>query len=290
MGVALHDGLFDVPQPKPRLGILSLRAAARPTQASERRFEHITFVASDTREAQTALQRLTASYGHCERQRADVAVVLGGDGQMLRAMHKHMGDHIPLFGMNRGSLGFLMNEYREDNLHDRLRKAEISTVHPLRMIARDSKGAEHEALAINEVSLLRSSHQASKLRVSVDGIVRVPELICDGILLASPVGSTAYNLSVGGPILPVNAPLLALTPISPFRPRRWRGAVLPDRAQVHIEVLESVNRPVTVVANQREFRDVREVTIGVMRDIDVTMLFDPGHALDERILSEQFQF
>ena len=169
-----------------------------------------------------------------------------------------------------------------------MRQAEISTVHPLRMVAIDAAGAQHEALSINEISMLRSSHQAGKLRISVDSTVRVPELICDGILLATPVGSTAYNLSVGGPILPINAPLLALTPISPFRPRRWRGAVLPERAHVRIELLEAEKRPMTVVANHREFREVREVTISVMRDINLGLLFDPGHALDERILREQF--
>jgi NAD+ kinase len=268
---------------------------ARPLQLESGRpgespyHDRMAFVANQTSEAQAALARLTDVYGSCALPRAKAIIALGGDGLMLRTLHQHMGDGIPLFGMNRGSVGFLTNEYREDGLTGRLEKAELSTVHPLRMVAHDAGGETHEALAINEVSVFRSSHQAGKLRVSVDGHVRLSELICDGILLASPVGSTAYNLSVGGPILPLNAPLLALTPISPFRPRRWRGAILTERAQIRIEVLEAGKRPMSAVANQREFRSVTDITIGIMRDVGLHMLFDPGHALDERILSEQFE-
>ena len=255
-----------------------------------RRCQRPAFVANRTPAAQDALHRLAVRYGDHHADNADVIVALGGDGLMLRTLHGHLGAKLPLFGMNRGSLGFLMNEFREDGLLQRLREAEASTVNPLRMVAFDAAGHSHEALAINEVSLFRQSHQAGKLRISIDGVVRLPELICDGILVATPVGSTAYNLSVGGPILPINAPLLALTPISPFRPRRWRGAVLPDRARVTIEVLEPEKRPMAAVANGCEFGGVRQVTIGSMGEAGIELLFDPGHALDERILSEQFQF
>ena len=272
--------LADLPRPQlPPIVVKPRRQFGRPA-----------FFAGDSAEAKSAGARLSGHYGNHDLRSADVIVALGGDGLMLRTLHRHLSDNVPLFGMNRGSLGFLMNEFREDGLLARLRQAESSIVHPLRMVARDAAGNLHEALAINEVSLFRQTHQAGKLKVSVDGTVRLPELVCDGILLATPVGSTAYNLSVGGPILPINAPLLALTPISPFRPRRWRGAVLPDRARVTIEVLEPEKRPMAAVANHREFEAVREVTISAMCEVGIEMLFDPGHALDERILSEQFQF
>ena len=201
-----------------------------------------------------------------------------------------MDAHIPIYGMNRGSVGFLMNEYREDRLLERLAEAEINVLHPLRMRVRDRDGQSFEALAINEVSLFRQIYQAAKLRISVDGRVRMEELICDGVLVATPAGSTAYNLSAHGPILPINAPLLALTPISPFRPRRWRGALLPNEASVHVQVLEADKRPVSAVADHTEFRHVAEVTIEEEAGIDLLMMFDPGHALDERILAEQFRY
>ncbi len=253
-------------------------------------FDRVAFAASETTEAQTAFGNLSARYGNAAPETADVIVALGGDGLMLQTLHRHLCDRKPVYGMNRGSVGFLMNEYREEGLIERLMAAEVSTVHPLRMNALDGNGESHEALAINEVSMFRQSSQAGKLRVSVDGKVRLDELICDGILVATPAGSTAYNLSVSGPILPVGSPLLALTPISPFRPRRWRGAVLPNTARIKIEVLEAAKRPMTAVANHREFRNVAEVTIAEISDINLLLMFDKGHSLDERILAEQFRF
>ena len=287
MILPLPERTLELPLPLPRMAEVPRPQLA---VAARRQYQRPAFVSSDTAEAAGALARLAGRYGNHDLAAADVIVALGGDGLMLRSLHRHLADGVPLFGMNRGSLGFLMNEFREDGLLARLCAAEGSIVHPLRMVARDAAGKSHEALAINEVSLFRQTHQAGKLKISVDGTVRLPELICDGILLATPVGSTAYNLSVGGPILPMGAPLLALTPISPFRPRRWRGAVLPQRARVNIEVLEADKRPMTAVASDREFEKVREVTISAMSEIGIEMLFDPGHALDERILSEQFQF
>lgn len=255
-----------------------------------RSFEKLAFVASDVAEAQEAATRLRRQYGDITPDRADAIVALGGDGLMLQTLHEHMKSGIPIYGMNRGSVGFLMNEYQEDDLVERLSAAEINVIHPLQMTARDQDGAEHEALAINEVSLFRQRYQATKLRISIDGKVRMEELISDGILIATPAGSTAYNLSAHGPILPINAALMALTPISPFRPRRWRGAILSKEAHVQIDVLESEKRPVSAVADHFEFRSV--VTVGVREkaDIDLLMMFDPGHALDERILIEQFRF
>ena len=287
MILPFSDRHRDLPAPLPRLA--EVPRPQLPGMA-RRQFQRPAFVSSGTPDAASAHARLASPYGTPELAAADVIVALGGDGMMLRSLHRHLADGVPLFGMNRGSLGFLMNDYREDGLLARLCAAEASIVRPLRMVARDAAGKSHEALAINEVTLFRQTHQAGKLKISVDGTVRLPELVCDGILLATPVGSTAYNLSVGGPILPMGAPLLALTPISPFRPRRWRGAVLPERARVSIEVLEPDKRPMTAVANDREFEKVREVTISAMSEIGIEMLFDPGHALDERILSEQFQF
>jgi|HubBroStandDraft_6_1064221.scaffolds.fasta_scaffold346910_2 NAD+ kinase len=238
----------------------------------------------------TARDRLIERYGDTPPDDADVIVALGGDGLMLRVLHRHLRDRIPIYGMNRGSIGFLMNEYREDDLIERLLLSEISVIHPLRMVAVDNAGVEHEALAINEVSLFRQTCQAGKLRISINGKVRLPELVSDGIIVATPAGSTAYNLSLYGPILPLNAPLLALTPISPFRPRCWRGAVLPNAARIKIEVLECADRPMSAVANHREFRCARELTITEMPEINIQIMFDNGHALGERILSEQFRY
>ncbi len=255
-----------------------------------RSFEKLAFVASDVAEAQEAATRLRRQYGDITPDRADAIVALGGDGLMLQTLHAHMKSGIPIYGMNRGSVGFLMNEYQEDDLVARLSAAEINVIHPLQMTARDQDGAEHEALAINEVSLFRQRYQATKLRISIDGKVRMEELISDGILIATPAGSTAYNLSAHGPILPINAALMALTPISPFRPRRWRGAILSNEAHVQIDVLESEKRPVSAVADHHEFRSVVTVSVREKADIDLLMMFDPGHALDERILIEQFRF
>ena len=254
------------------------------------RFERVAFVASDTPEARRALERMTQRYGNAEISHADVIVALGGDGLMLETLQRHMHDRIPIYGMNRGSVGFLMNEYHEDALDDRLRQAEMSRIHPLAMTAIDHQGNKHDALAINEVSVFRETHQIAKLRISVDGKVRLDELACDGLLVATPAGSTAYNLSAYGPILPINARLLALTPISAFRPRRWRGALLPAGAQIGIEVLEAKKRPVSAVADNIETRSVISVSVEEAHQTEILMLFDPGHNLDERILSEQFRY
>ncbi len=254
------------------------------------RFSKIAFVASETDEAQAALTELATRYGNVPAEKADAIVALGGDGLMLQTMHRHLRSRIPIYGMNRGSVGFLLNDYHENDLIARLENAEISVIHPLCMTAYDPKGATHVALAINEVSLFRQIYQAAKLRIAVDGKVRMDELICDGVLIATPAGSTAYNLSAHGPIIPITAPLLALTPISPFRPRRWRGALLPNHAQVRIEVLEPDKRPVSAVADHTEFRDVTAVEIREESGIDIFMMFDPGRTLAERVLAEQFGY
>ena len=259
-------------------------------EVSMPRFKNIAFVASEMKEAEAARRELVARYGDMPPEGADVIVALGGDGLMLQTMHRYLNSRIPIYGMNRGSVGFLLNDYREDQLLERLEKAEINVIHPLRMTAYDRRNAEHRALAINEVSLFRQIYQAAKLRISVDGRVRLEELICDGVLLSTPAGSTAYNLSAQGPILPINAPLTVLTPISPFRPRRWRGAVLPNEAIVLIEVLEPEKRPVSAVADNTEFRDVTAVEIREATDVDIFMMFDPGHSLAERVLREQFDY
>ena len=256
----------------------------------KRKFDKIAFVASEMPEAIEARKRLMARYGEVDVAVADVIVALGGDGHMLQTMHSFINDGVPIYGMNRGSVGFLMNDYNEDDLGDRLAAAEISRVHPLSMIAYDRDGKAHKALAINEVSLFRERHQAAKLQIHVDGTVRMEELICDGVLVATPAGSTAYNLSAHGPILPINAPLLALTPISPFRPRRWRGALLPNKVHISIHVLESEKRPVSAVADHVETRGVTRVEVEKARNIELYMMFDADHSLDERVLSEQFRY
>jgi NAD+ kinase len=257
------------------------------TQLTER--SRIAFVAADTPEAQSACVRLTERYGGCDPEEADVIVALGGDGFMLEMLHRHMLRHAPIYGMNRGTVGFLMNNYREDALPRRLARSRAVTLHPLRMAARGVDGEVVEALAINDVSLLRQTRQTAKLKISIDGIVRLEELICDGALVSTPAGSTAYNLSIGGPIIPLAANLLAITPIAAFRPRRWRGALLQHTARVKIEILEPAKRPVSAVADSREVRDVREVEIIEDRSIALTLLFDPQFALEERVLKEQFQ-
>lgn len=250
----------------------------------------IALVASPTDEAQQALERLS---GLCEcvpAEDADVIVALGGDGFMLRTVKQFMNSGKPIYGMNRGSVGFLMNEYQEDGLQERLAEAEISAIHPLKMEAVDIQGQVYRAQAINEVSLLRQTFQAAKLRILIDGKERLDELICDGVLVASPAGSTAYNLSAHGPIIPINASLLALTPISAFRPRRWRGALLPDHAHVQIDVLDAKHRPVSAAADQNEFRDVVSVSIREDQDSQGLLMFDADHSWDERILTEQFRY
>ena len=245
------------------------------------------FVAADTAEAQSALGEIRKLYDDAGADKADVIVALGGDGFMLQTLHAFIGKNKPIYGMNCGSVGFLMNEYRTADLQARLDKAESAQVHPLRMRA-TANGKPVEALAFNEVSLLRETRQAAKLRILVDEKVRIGELICDGILVSTPAGSTAYNLSAHGPILPIDAALLALTPISAFRPRRWRGALLPHRARTRFEILEADKRPVSAVADDYEVRNVTSVDVEEDRSIAMTMLFDAGHSLDERILAEQF--
>jgi NAD+ kinase len=258
--------------------------------AAASRYDKIAFVASGTPDAEAARRALSDRYGDAGEEDARVVVALGGDGFMLQMLHKFRDTGIPIYGMNRGTIGFLMNEYTEDGLAERLASAERSVIHPLVMEATDSIGKVHRAPALNEVSLLRQSYQAAKLRIHIDGKVRMEELICDGMLVATPTGSTAYNLSAHGPILPLNAPFLALTPISPFRPRRWRGALVPDRAQIDIEILEKEKRPVNAVADHFEVRSVVRVQARMDMASSVVMLFDPGHSLDERILSEQFGY
>jgi NAD+ kinase len=248
----------------------------------------LAFCASDRPEAQEAGQRLRARYGHHDEEAAEVVVALGGDGFMLETLHRLLGRGVPIYGMNRGSVGFLMNDYAEERLPERIAAAEQAAIHPLVMTATDKDGARRRALAINEVSLLRQTRQAAKLRILVDGKVRMPELVCDGALVATPAGSTAYNFSAHGPIIPLAAQVLALTPISAFRPRRWRGALLPHAAQVTFEILEPDKRRVSAVADNAEVRDVLEVNVCEDRGTELHMLFDAGRGLDERVLAEQF--
>jgi NAD+ kinase len=253
-------------------------------------FERIAFVASETPEATDALARLTRRYGNIEPAKADVIVGLGGDGLMLQTLHRFMTAGKPIYGMHRGTVGFLMNDFNEDDLKARLAAAQTTVIHPLVMRTTDIAGAKKESYAINEVSVFRQSHQAARLRIIIDGKERLNELVADGVMVATPAGSTAYNLSVQGPIIPINAPLLALTPISPFRPRRWHGALLPNTAKITIEVLDPRKRPVAAVADHDEVRDVAAVDVRMDHAISMHMLFDPGHSLDERILREQFGY
>jgi NAD+ kinase len=248
----------------------------------------LAFVASTRPEAQEARERLVKLYGDTSRDEAQVVVALGGDGFMLETLHTILKEHRPIYGMNRGSVGFLMNDYSEEHLLERIADAERAIIHPLVMVAIDQRRKQHRALAINEVSLLRQTHQTAKLRISIDGQVRMLELVCDGALVSTPAGSTAYNLSAHGPIIPLQAQVLALTPNSAFRPRRWRGALLPHDARVTFEVLEADKRPVSAVADNFEVRDVIEVHVAEDREANLTMLFDKGRGFEERVLSEQF--
>jgi len=257
---------------------------------SDPSYERIAFVASSSPEAAKAREALARRYGDVDPDSADVVVALGGDGLMLQTLHRFMQAGKPIYGMHRGTVGFLMNEFSDDKLKERLAAAKIAVIHPLLMCARDMQGKPHESYAINEVSLFRESHQAARLRILIDGKERLPELVSDGVLVSTPAGSTAYNLSAQGPIIPINAPLLALTPISPFRPRRWHGALLPDAAKVTVEVLEADKRPCAAVADHTEVRSVKSVDIRMDHDISMHMLFDPGHSLDERIIREQFGY
>ncbi|TNC71677.1 NAD kinase [Rubellimicrobium roseum] len=248
----------------------------------------ICFLASDAPMARDARERLSTRYGDVPLEAAEVIVALGGDGFMLQTLHAVEGREIPVYGMNRGTVGFLMNAYREGDLPARLARAEHAVVNPLRMRAAPLSGEVQEALAINEVSLLRAGPQAAKLRVSVDGKVRMEELVCDGALVATPAGSTAYNYSAHGPILPIGAEVLALTAIAPFRPRRWRGALVPKDAVVRFEVIEAAKRPVRADADSRPVRDVAWVEVASEPAVRHHLLFDPGHGLDERLIREQF--
>lgn len=250
----------------------------------------IAFVASRTKEAADSLKELEARYGNEKPASADVIVALGGDGFMLSTQHRFMNSGVPVFGMNKGTVGFLMNEYSEDNLVERLSAAVKSTIQPLMMEATDIKGKTHRHKAINEVSLLRQSYQAASLKIDIDGKTRLEKLIGDGVLLATPAGSTAYNLSAHGPILPLDAPLLALTPISPFRPRRWRGALIPSKSVVEITINEPEKRPVNAVADHFEVKTVLTVSIKEDPHSKGFILFDEDHSWDERILTEQFQY
>jgi len=248
------------------------------------------FLASGTPEAEEARRRLVEKYGDVPPEEADCIVALGGDGLMLRTLHRYMDSGKPIYGMNRGSVGFLMNQYRESGLRKRISEAKSSIIHPLLMHAVNVRGDEFSAHAINEVSLLRQTSQIAKLRILVNGQERLPELVTDGVLVSTPAGSTAYNLSANGPILPLDAPLIALTPISAFRPRRWRGALLPDAARVRIEVLEAAKRPVSAVADHDEFRDIAFVDVEMDHGANLVLLHDSGHSLEERILREQFGY
>ena len=250
----------------------------------------IAFVASPTALASASRERLAARYGDCPLGQADIIVCLGGDGFMLETLHRLLGTlaTTPVYGMNCGSVGFLMNTYAEDDLPGRLGRAQAAVLHPLRMHAVTETGAVEEALALNEVSLLRQLRQAAKIRITIDGRVRLTELVCDGVLVSTPAGSTAYNLSAHGPIVPLSANLLPLTPISAFRPRRWRGALLPSTVDVLFEVLEREKRPVAAVADFTEVRNVASVAVTEDRSVVTTVLFDPDQGLSERIIAEQF--
>jgi NAD+ kinase len=248
----------------------------------------IAFAASDRPEAQAVRRRLIELYGDTSEREAQVIVALGGDGFMLEVLHRNLEARTPIFGMNQGSVGFLMNEYDETQLIERVNAALPAYIHPLVMTATDAAGAGHRALAINEVSMLRQTAQTAKLRISIDGKVRMPELACDGLLLSTPAGSTAYNLSVHGPIIPLEAKILALTPISAFRPRRWRGALLAHAARVTVDVLEPEKRSVSAVADNFEVRDIVRVEIAEDGATRLCMLFDAGRSLEERVLAEQF--
>lgn len=248
----------------------------------------IHFIASLSEPAQAALENMTRRYGQAELEQADVIVALGGDGFMLRTLHRLLSANLPVYGMKLGSVGFLMNRYRDRGLRERLARANTVELAPLCMVSATEGGGEVRALAINEVSLLRQMNQAAHIRILVNGAVKVPELVCDGVLVATAAGSTAYNLSAHGPILPLGTAALALTPISPFRPRRWRGAVLPNSAHIRFEVLDPYKRPVSATADAQEVRNVVSVDVFEEQDIRLKLMFDPDHSLEDRILDEQF--
>ena len=248
----------------------------------------IALVASHGVEAQAELDRLKQRYGDIAPDQADVIVALGGDGFMLRTLHRNLARGIPVYGMKLGTIGFLLNHFDPDALPERIARAQATVLRPLSMQAHSESGSTVEALAFNEVSLLRQTKQAAHVRVSLNDVVKIEELMCDGVLVATPAGSTAYNLSAHGPILPIGSQLLAMTPISPFRPRRWRGAVLPSTTRIKFEILDPYKRPVSATADSNEVRDVVEVVIRESTAHTMTLLFDPEHNLEERILNEQF--
>ena len=248
------------------------------------------FLASNNADAQKKKENLEKKFGNNSSDTADVIIVLGGDGFMLEAIKNQMEKSLPLFGLNYGSVGFLMNAVNDEDLIQRLNSSQSIKISPLSMTANTADGSAHEAIAINEVSLLRETHQAAKIKISIDGNVRLDELVCDGVLLSTPSGSTAYNLSAHGPILPINADVLALTPISAFRPRRWKGAILNNKSEVKFEVIDSHKRPVSAVADSAEFREIESVVIKQDNQKSVELLFDAQHSFEERILNEQFKF
>ena len=261
---------------------------ASPAFSAGHAVEKLCFLAAPTSLAEEFRGRLIGRYGDVPFEDADLVVCLGGDGFMLETLHRTLTHNVPVYGMNCGSVGFLMNPFMEDDLLERLRRAQAVVLNPLRMHAVTRTGAVEEGLALNEVSLLRQLRQTAKIRITIDGRVRLPELVCDGVLLSTPAGSTAYNLSAHGPIVPLSANLLPLTPISAFRPRRWRGALLPSSADVIFEVLEGDKRPVSAVADFTEVRDVATVAVSEDRSVKTTILFDPDQGLSERIIAEQF--
>jgi len=248
----------------------------------------IHFVASRVESAGQAAVEMQKRYGQCDVDDADVIVALGGDGFMLRTLHRFIKTDLPVFGMKIGNIGFLMNRYSEDDLVQRLDDSRSVSLNPLRMVVQTESGNETSALAINEISLLRQTNQAAHIRILVNDSVKVEDLVCDGVLLSTAAGSTAYNFSVRGPILPLGTDALALTPISPFRPRRWNGAILPNSARVRFEILDHYKRNVSATADAYEVRDVVRVDAFEAKDIELKLLFDPDHSLEERILNEQF--
>jgi NAD+ kinase len=261
------------------------------------KFKKIGILADSSEVAQRALKRLVKKYSRLKiiedstsLKNIDAIVVLGGDGFMLHTLHNHIKDGIPIYGMNKGTVGFLLNEYSEVDLYQRLEEARDTKIHPLKMLCTKPDGEVFEALAINEVSLLRTTSQAAKIRIKIDGTTYLSEMICDGVLVATPAGSSAYNYSNGGQILPINSNLLSLTPISPFRPRRWRGAVLPHQAEIELEVLRYWKRPVKAVADNLEIENVTKIVITEEREYTIHLLFDHGHSLEDRIMREQFAF
>ncbi len=250
----------------------------------------LVFVSSDADDARAAAAALIARYGQNSMADADVVVALGGDGFLLQTLRDTMSTGKPVYGMNRGTIGFLMNEYSEDRLFERIRAAQPETIRPLEMETQTASGEKRKALAINEVSLWRQSYQTARIRISIDGKVRLEDLSCDGVMVATPAGSTAYNLSAYGTILPLDAPLLALTPVSPFRPRRWRGALVSHKVTVRFDVLEPEKRPVNAAADHVEVKSVISVTVRESKSKTATLLFDPGYSWKERILTEQFRY